>query len=125
MNVTTEVRRTPSDTAGGTSTISDTGDWRIPLTRDDDEPVPLDERGRLWLEPLNLRLAVSDDRVVCVDGVTGEEIGDYRDQVRGRRDAEARADAAEARAEVAERTLREFEPRMRAMEEAIRKLQGG
>ncbi len=39
--------------------------------------MPTDERGRLWLGDLGVWLGVKDHKVVCWDGVTGEEIGDY------------------------------------------------
>ncbi|WP_435018120.1 Uma2 family endonuclease [Tundrisphaera sp. TA3] len=96
------------------------------------EPIPPDDQGRLWLEPVNLWLAIADDRVICLDGETGAKIGDYLEQVQGRREAEARAEAERARAE-AERARAEaeraradtFEARLAAMEEEIRKLKGG
>lgn len=39
--------------------------------------VPLDEQGRLLLEPLGLKLGLRDNRVWCYDAVTGEELPDY------------------------------------------------
>src|SRR5207248_6078336 len=41
------------------------------------EKIPLDAQGRLWLEPLRLWLGARENRVVCYDGTTGEELGDY------------------------------------------------
>lgn len=86
------------------------------------EPIPLDDRGRLWLEPLNLWLSNDGDRVICVDGETGEPIGDYSDQAEGRRAEYARAEAERARAEAEAR--RDLEARLRAMEEENRRLRG-
>ncbi len=45
-------------------------------------PMPLDERGWLWLEALGLWLGLSPDgkRAILYDGVTGEPIKDYDDQ---------------------------------------------
>jgi colicin import membrane protein len=61
------------------------------------EPLPLDDQGRLWVEPMGLWLAIADRRVVCIDGETGEPIGDYGEQVQARIEAEARFAEAEAR----------------------------
>ena len=36
-----------------------------------------DERGRLLVKPLGVRIGVRDNRVVCYDAVTDEELGDY------------------------------------------------
>jgi colicin import membrane protein len=41
------------------------------------EEMPLDAQGRLWLEPLRVWLGTRGNRVVCYDGVTGQELGDY------------------------------------------------
>ena len=40
-------------------------------------PTPLDERGRLWIDELNLWLGLEDNRLVCHDGDTEEIIPDY------------------------------------------------
>jgi predicted RNase H-like nuclease (RuvC/YqgF family) len=53
-------------------------------------PLALDDRDRLWIEPLGLWMAVDDRRVVCIDGETGEPIGGYGEQVQARAEAEAR-----------------------------------
>ncbi len=86
--------------------------------------LPLDDDGRLWLEPVGLYLGIRDDRVVAYDGETGAELGDYTavsaalaaeqaraesekqraDAERQRADAETgRAEAEKQRAEAAER----------------------
>lgn len=88
------------------------------------EPIRLDDQGRLWVELLAVWLRISEDRVICIDGETGEEIGDYHDQVRGRQAERARAEAERARAEAEIRARVDLEARVRAMEEEIRKLRG-
>jgi hypothetical protein len=84
--------------------------------------VPADERGRVWLEPLNLGLGQTRDarggfmRLACYDPATGEEVGDYTAISRALEE-ERRARAAEARArERAERRARS-EARARARAE--------
>jgi Uma2 family endonuclease len=86
-------------------------------------PVSLDERGRAWLEPVGLWLGVKvdpetgGDRLVLIDPVTDQEIGDYTQVDRARSEAEARARAeAEARSEA--------EARARALEAELRRLRG-
>jgi colicin import membrane protein len=90
------------------------------------EPVPVDERGRVWLEPVGLWLGVKidsetgGDRLVLIDPETDQEIGDYtavdqarqaaearaRDEAQGRAAAEARArDEAQSRAAAEARSL--------------------
>jgi colicin import membrane protein len=88
-------------------------------TPEEYEPVPLDGEGRLWVEPLNLWLAVIDARVACIDGETGEPIGGYDEQVRARAEAEARAEDAD-RARAAWRAIAEAETRTREAETRIR-----
>jgi Uma2 family endonuclease len=60
-------------------------------------PLPLDEQGRLLLEPVKLLLGMRDNRVVCFDAVTGQEIGDLTSQVRARLAAESALAEAQAR----------------------------
>ena len=81
------------------------------------DPLPLDDQGRLWIEPLGLWLAIADGRVVCIDGATGEPIGNAIEQARARADAEARAEA-EARARAEWRAIAEAEARLRIEAEA-------
>ncbi len=74
------------------------------------ELLPLDEHGRLLLEPFGLHLVVVSDRVAVHDAATGEEMGDYvavsealAAEVRARGAAErARAEAERGRLEEAE-----------------------
>jgi colicin import membrane protein len=53
--------------------------------------IPLDEQGRLLLEPVRLLMGLRDDRVVCWDADTGEEIPDFADAMARLRELEARA----------------------------------
>ncbi len=102
------------------------------------QPMPLDDRGRLWLEPLGVWMAVAGVRVVCIEGETGRRLGDYVEEVQARAEAEARAAeaearvaeaeartaGAEARAEAESRARAEAEDRIRAMEAELRRLRG-
>jgi colicin import membrane protein len=97
----------------------------------DYEAIPLDDQNRLWVEPLGLWLAIEDRRVVCLDGATGERIGDYGDQVQARIEAEARSAEAEVRSAEAEARSAEAEARadladarIRELEAEIRRLRG-
>jgi colicin import membrane protein len=102
------------------------------------EAIPLDERGRVLLEELGIRLGLRENGVVCYDAVTDEEVGDY-DQVcqaweeaeqRARGEAEARA-AAERQTQAAEQRQREAaearaaaEKRLQELEAELRRLRG-
>ena len=72
------------------------------LAGDAYERVPLDDRGRAWLEPVGLLLGVrvnpetGGDRVVLIDPETDQEIGDYTQVNRALVDAEARIRELEA-----------------------------
>lgn len=109
------------------------------------EPMPLDDQGRVWLEPLDLWLGTSGDRVACFDGATGAEIGDYAQVNRARIEAEDRAEQeavtraeaedraareaasraeAEARADLESRARSEAEDRIRELEAELRRLRG-
>ncbi|MCI0456807.1 MAG: Uma2 family endonuclease [Gemmataceae bacterium] len=105
------------------------------------EPLPLDERGRLLLEPLGVFLGVKGSRVVLYDAATDEELGDYEAVVksleaevvaRQSAQAEATAQRAEAqaakrraakqraKAQAAEAQVAELEARLRTLEEQLR-----
>jgi colicin import membrane protein len=84
------------------------------------EPMPLDDRGRLWLEPMGLWLTIADLRVIAIDGETGEPIGGYVEQVQARIEAEARARTeAEARAIKAEARIEEIGMRVDELSRAV------
>jgi colicin import membrane protein len=75
-----------------------------------------DEKGRIWLESVNLWIAVEGDRVLCYDDESDEPLGDYTqvsqalDRERQRADSEHdRAEAERTRADAAERRIREME----------------
>jgi len=115
------------------------------------ERIPLDEHGRLWLEPVQLWLGIEDGRVACYDR-HGNKIGDYtalsqaqeeaekqakaeaearkqaekqaRAEARARKQAEKQAQAeAKARARAEERS-RAAEARLRQLEAELRRLRG-
>jgi Uma2 family endonuclease len=92
-------------------------------------PLPLDERGRLLIEPLGLCLAVIGERVAILDAATGEEQGDYvavcealeaevrarlAAEQRQREEAEARLAAERARLAAEQRQREEAEARQAA-----------
>ncbi len=79
-------------------------------------PIPLDAQGRLPLPFLGLCLGMRDNRVVCYDAQTGEEIGDYRQVTEARqREAEARQAAeVQARHEAEDRQAAEAQARREA-----------
>ncbi|HEY7428160.1 MAG TPA: Uma2 family endonuclease [Gemmataceae bacterium] len=56
-----------------------------------------DAQGRLLLGPARLRLGLRDERAVCWDADSGEEIGDLTAMVQARQAAEAALAAAQAR----------------------------
>ncbi len=77
------------------------------------ERLPLDGRGRLLLEPLGLLLGLRDERAVCWDADTGQEIEDFTAMAQARNaEAQARA-AAEAALAAAQARIRELEARTR------------
>jgi colicin import membrane protein len=85
------------------------------------ESIPLDDQGRLWVEPMEIWMAIENARVVCYDGRTGERIGDYGEQVQAKEEWRARAET-EARAKDEWRAIAETEARTREAETRIRLL---
>jgi Uma2 family endonuclease len=65
-----------------------------------------DRQGRLLLEPVRLLLGLKDERAVCWDADTGEEVGDLKAQAQARRTAEAALAEAQARLRALEAQLR-------------------
>jgi Uma2 family endonuclease len=63
------------------------------------EPIPLDDQGRVALPFLGLLLGLRDERVVCYDADTGQELGDYVQVTEQKAAAEQRVQQAESRAE--------------------------
>ena len=108
-------------------------------------PIPLNERGWLWLEPVSVWLAISSQAIVCYDK-NGDLIQEYAALAKSKRTAdkraaterartraaearaieEARARAEEARARAAaEARTAELEERLRQLEALQRKLDAG
>jgi len=98
--------------------------------------VPLDDHGRVWLEPVGLWLGVKvypetgGDRLALIDPSAGQEIGDYtaiRRALAAEAEARARAEAqlqAEAQARArAEDQARAALERARAAEDRVRQLE--
>jgi Uma2 family endonuclease len=73
-----------------------------------------DERGRIWLAPVRVWLAVEAGELVCYDE-QGAPLGDYRALAEAlEAEAQARA-AAEQRAQMAEERVRELEAELRRL----------
>ncbi len=72
------------------------------------EPLTPNERGWLWLEPVNAWLGLAEGNPVCYNAA-GEAIGDYQQVATERDDALTHAEAAEARLRELEATLRRFQ----------------
>jgi colicin import membrane protein len=97
-----------------------------------------DAQGRLLLKPLRLLVGLRDERVVCWDADSGEEIGDLAAMAQARQHAEAEREAemqarqaaeaereAEAQArQAAEAALEEAQARIRALEARARRKGG-
>jgi Uma2 family endonuclease len=81
-------------------------------------PMPLDRQGCIELKPLGLLLGLNNNRVVCFDAVTGEEIPDYTGEVQARQ-------AAELNATKQTQARRAAEARIRELEEELRRLRSG
>jgi colicin import membrane protein len=87
------------------------------------QPLPLDERGWLWLEPVRVWLGVADGAPVCYDEA-GRPLGDYTAVTAALESAQERVADAEARAaeEAAART--EAEARLQEALAELRRLRG-
>lgn len=59
--------------------------------------LPLDERGRVRLSPVRLRMGLHEERVVCWDADTDKEIPDFTQMAQALADAQARIRELEAR----------------------------
>src|SRR5205823_13507643 len=81
------------------------------------EEMPLDAQGRLWLEPLGLWLGTRGNRVVCYDGATGQELGDYTQ-------VSQQAERLSQQAERLSQDLGTAEERIRELEAELRRLHG-
>src|SRR5205814_763302 len=92
-------------------------------TPDSYDEVALDEEGRLLIEALGVRLGLRDNRLVCYDAETGEELGNYTAVEQARRAAEERLRAEEEARRAAEERLRREEEARRAVEARLRELE--
>lgn len=85
------------------------------------EPLPLDDQGRLLLEPVQLWLGLRDNRAVCWDAGTGEEIKDFSGMAQAHAEAEAARQAAETARRDAEAELAAARARLRELEAKARR----
>ncbi len=78
-------------------------------------PMTPDEQGRLFIEPLRLFIGMRDERIVCFDATTGEEIPDLTGMAQARQQAEqARAAEAQARQQAEQERAAEAQARQQA-----------
>jgi colicin import membrane protein len=89
--------------------------------------LPLDDQGRLLIEPVQVLLGLRDNEAVCWNAATGKEFQDYaavdrareaetegrRAEAQARRAAEAARDAAEAALAAAQARIRALEAKKR------------
>ena len=80
-------------------------------TPDGYEPIPADDQGRIWVEPLNVGFQIVDLQVRCIQAETGRTIDSYLDQAFGRIAAEERALAESVARRAAEAESRAAEER--------------
>jgi Uma2 family endonuclease len=86
--------------------------------------IPLDDQGRLLLEPFGLLLGLRDNWVALFDAATGEEVGDYVDVCQNlKTESAARIAAEEATREHAAARIA-AEERVRELENELRRLRG-
>lgn len=93
-------------------------------------PMPLDERGWLWLEPVAMWLGIRDDQVVCFDK-DGQEIKNYVEvaqarvaaEKQARKEGKARA-AAENQARKEAKARAAAEAKLKELEAELRRLRG-
>jgi Uma2 family endonuclease len=85
------------------------------------ERLPSEPDGRVWLEVVEVFLAVEDDHVVCYDRV-GTRIPNYAELTRDRDDAHRRAAEAEARAVAAAARMSNAEARAAAEAAEVQRL---
>jgi len=85
------------------------------------QELKANERGELWLEPVRVWLAWTEDKLVCYDE-TGQAILDYAAEAKARvEEARARVEA-ERRAEVEAEARLAVEAKLRQLEEELRLL---
>ena len=86
------------------------------LSRGRYRPIPLDDRGRLRIDPLGLRMTIDEDRnrVACFDVGTDERILSHVELIQAHAKAEARVAAAQERSRADAAARAEAEQRSRA-----------
>jgi Uma2 family endonuclease len=89
------------------------------------EPMPLDERGRLLLEPFGMLVGSKGSRVVLYDAATDEELGDYAAVVKDLASAQAEAAQQRTEAQAAKAQVAAMQARVRELEEQLRRRRGG
>lgn len=82
-----------------------------------------DERGWLWLPPLQVWLGIENNEPRCYDEA-GVPLGDYIEVSAARVEAEAKAREAEAQAAAEAQARAEAEARIRQLEAELRRLRG-
>jgi Uma2 family endonuclease len=89
-------------------------------------PLRLTERDRVEIPPLGICLGLGEERVVCYDTITGEELGDYQQVIaaldaaeqKAEEEAKARKKAERKAARAERKAQKEAEARVRAEREA-------
>jgi colicin import membrane protein len=91
--------------------------------------MPMDEFGRLWLEPIGVWLETEGQTVRCRDGATGQIIGDFTqtrqelsEQLARIEVEKARADQERARADAEAQSRLAVEARLREAETELQRL---
>ncbi|NJN67404.1 MAG: Uma2 family endonuclease [Chloroflexaceae bacterium] len=92
------------------------------LTEEGYQPLPLDARGWLWVEPVGLWLGPVGERVAWFDE-DGQEIWEYEQEQETRLEAEARLREEEEARQAAEAQARAEQEARRAAEERVRELE--
>jgi len=83
------------------------------------EPIPLDDQGRLFVEPLNLWLTIEDDRVRLINGQDGRLIDTPVDLYRTREIAQAEAQTAKVEAEIANAQAQTAQAKVQTLEAEV------
>jgi len=85
-------------------------------------PMPTDEDGRLWLEPMGVWLAPKGNRVACFRGDTGEELLDVDTLQEAYTEIKAVAAAEQHRADAEKQRADDATARLQAMEAELQRL---
>lgn len=87
-------------------------------------PLTLDEKGRLWINPVGVWLGLKGDLVICYDGETEEEIPDYPELTQRLTEEIQRAKSAKTQAAEEAQARRAAEQRAKDLEAEIARLKG-